>query len=161
MYNHTINKIISKTGIDIFEKCRRRQHILLKRAICHSLRNRGLSLHEIGTLVHLHFSVVNNHLKQSIEFNPYYKTVEAIFLVDERLRLKKSPPFKWGGGDAQEFVNGLRNEWKKKRYDGETKQVLCPSCNDHFVDVVVQNNKAYAVCDKDDSVGRQLIDEEI
>jgi len=37
------------------------------------------------------------------------------------------------------------------------KQVLCPNCNDHFIDVVFQNSKAYAVCDEDDAVGRMPI----
>lgn len=39
-----------------------------------------------------------------------------------------------------------------------SKQVLCPKCQDHFVDVIFQNKKAYAVCDEDDGVGRMLID---
>src|SRR3989338_746296 len=39
-----------------------------------------------------------------------------------------------------------------------SKQVLCPNCNDHYVDVIVQNDKFYAVCDQDDSAGRMLID---
>jgi len=38
-----------------------------------------------------------------------------------------------------------------------SKQVLCPNCDDHYVDVVVQNKKFYAVCDKDDNAGRMEI----
>lgn len=38
-----------------------------------------------------------------------------------------------------------------------SKQVLCPNCDDHYVDVIVQNEKFYAVCDEDASAGRMLI----
>ncbi len=39
-----------------------------------------------------------------------------------------------------------------------SKQVLCPNCDDHYVDVIVQNGRFYAVCDQDASAGRMPID---
>ena len=38
-----------------------------------------------------------------------------------------------------------------------SKQILCPNCDDHYVDVIVQNKKFYAVCDEDAGAGRMLI----
>jgi len=39
-----------------------------------------------------------------------------------------------------------------------SKQVLCPNCDDHYVDVIVQKGRFYAVCDEDTSAGRMPID---
>ncbi len=44
------------------------------------------------------------------------------------------------------------------KFSQSSKQVLCPNCNDHYIDVVVENKKFYAVCDEDASAGRMPID---
>jgi hypothetical protein len=38
-----------------------------------------------------------------------------------------------------------------------SKQALCPNCSDHYVDVIPQNDRFFAVCDKDASAGRMEI----
>lgn len=71
-----INRIIKATGVNAYAKSRSKNRILLRRAIFHALRGRGLSYPEIGELFQRdHTTVMNGIKKFNSEHNPFTSVV--------------------------------------------------------------------------------------